>query len=217
MKIITFTTPLLDQNMYIIQEDAHCIVIDPYFDENIAKILEDKIVDLLLVTHEHYDHISGVNRFKELFGCKLIANSKCNRNLQKPTKNFSKYFEAYYEFQADLKKPAFPFESNYACIADIIFEGNTCIEWRSNLIYLKEVPGHSEGGNFIFLNNKILFSGDLLIDESIPASKFPGGNSKDFKEIAIPYINSLSPDIIVYPGHGEKFVLENYFGYNKKE
>ena len=60
MKIITCTTPLLEQNMYIVEEGKHCIVIDPYYDEKTAVLLEGKIVDLLLVTHEHYDHISGV-------------------------------------------------------------------------------------------------------------------------------------------------------------
>ena len=76
MKIITCTTPLLEQNMYIVEEGKHCIVIDPYYDEKTAVLLEGKIVDLLLVTHEHYDHISGVNKFKELYGCKLLSNSK---------------------------------------------------------------------------------------------------------------------------------------------
>lgn len=51
-----------------------------------AVLLEGKIVDLLLVTHEHYDHISGVNKFKELYGCKLLSNSKCDNNLQRPAK-----------------------------------------------------------------------------------------------------------------------------------
>ncbi|MFQ9935729.1 MAG: MBL fold metallo-hydrolase [Phascolarctobacterium faecium] len=93
-------------------------MIDPYYDEKTAVLLEGKIVDLLLVTHEHYDHISGVNKFKELYGCKLLSNSKCDNNLQRPAKNFSKYFEAYYEFQADLQKPDFAFDSNYSCSAD---------------------------------------------------------------------------------------------------
>ena len=114
MKIITCTTPLLEQNMYIVEEGKHCIVIDPYYDEKTAVLLEGKIVDLLLVTHEHYDHISGVNKFKELYGCKLLSNSKCDNNLQRPAKNFSKYFEAYYEFQADLQKPDFAFDIHAA-------------------------------------------------------------------------------------------------------
>ena len=158
MKIITCTTPLLEQNMYIVEEGKHCIVIDPYYDEKTAVLLEGKIVDLLLVTHEHYDHISGVNKFKELYGCKLLSNSKCDNNLQRPAKNFSKYFEAYYEFH-------------------------------------------------------ILFSGDILLDESVPAAKFPGGSPKEFTDVALPYINTLPPELVVYPGHGESFSLHEYYGY----
>ena len=44
MKIITCTTPLLEQNMYIVEEGKHCIVIDPYYDEKTAVLLEGKIV-----------------------------------------------------------------------------------------------------------------------------------------------------------------------------
>ena len=92
MKIITCTTPLLEQNMYIVEEGKHCIVIDPYYDEKTAVLLEGKIVDLLLVTHEHYDHISGVNKFKELYGCKLIiickGLPKISPNILRPIMNF---------------------------------------------------------------------------------------------------------------------------------
>lgn len=217
MNVLKYSTPLLDQNMYIIEDGEHCLVIDPYYDEDVSALLHGKIIDLMLVTHEHYDHISGVNKFKENFGCKLLANTKCNRNLQKSTKNFSKYFEAYYEFQADLKKPDFPFESDYVCCADETFEGSISFQWRSNRLYLREVPGHSEGGNFIFLNESVLFSGDILLDENIPAAKFPGGNPRAFKEITLPYINTLPHNLLVYPGHGESFILHSYYGYNHKK
>ena len=218
MKIITCTTPLLEQNMYIVEEGKNCIVIDPYYDEKTAVLLEGKIVDLLLVTHEHYDHISGVNKFKELYGCKLLSNSKCDNNLQRPAKNFSKYFEAYYEFQADLQKPDFAFDSNYSCSADELFNDSITFRWQHNTVFIKMVPGHSEGGNFIFLNENILFSGDILLDESVPAAKFPGGSPKEFTDVALPYINTLPPELVVYPGHGESFSLHEYYGYiNKKE
>ncbi|MDO4922011.1 MAG: MBL fold metallo-hydrolase [Phascolarctobacterium sp.] len=217
MKIWTYTTPLLNQNMYILEKGGHCLVIDPYYDEEVERLMQNKIIDLMLVTHEHYDHISGVNQFKRYFGCKLLANSKCNCNCQKPTKNFSKYFEAYYEFQGGLKKPNFFFENDYVCCADEIFDESICFQWQGNELYLKQIPGHSEGGNFIFLNMEILFSGDILLDENVPAAKFPGGDPKAFKEITLPYINSLSSDLLVYPGHGESFILNRYYGYNKKK
>lgn len=217
MKIVPYVSPLLDQNMYIVEEGGHCLIIDPYYDDSIANLLHDKIVDMMLVTHEHYDHISGVNQFKKRFGCKLLANAKCNRNLQKPAKNFSKYFEAYYEFQADLKKPDFPFESDYACCADEVFEESVRFQWQGNALYLREIPGHSEGGNFIFLNDSTLFSGDILLAENVRAGSFPGGDPKSFEEITMPYVNTLPPNLSVYPGHGEGFGLNEYHGYNGRK
>ncbi len=64
--------------------------------------------------------------------------------------------------------------------------------WQHNTVFIKMVPGHSEGGNFIFLNENILF-GDILLDESVPAAKFPGGSPKEFTDVALPYINTLPP------------------------
>lgn len=217
MKIITYISPLLEHNMYVVEEGQHCIIIDPYYDDKVALLLKNKIIDFLLVTHEHYDHISGVNKFKEVYNCKLLANAKCNNNLQKPTKNFSKYFEAYYEFQADLKKPDFEIESNFSCHADEIFEDSIELEWQNNKIYIKEIPGHSEGGNLIFLNDSTVFSGDILLDENVPAAKFPGGSKRAFINITLPYINTLSSNIKVYPGHGDIFDLCDYYGYCNKE
>lgn len=217
MKILPYVSPLLDQNMYIVEEGEHCLIIDPYYDENVAQLLRNKTVDLMLVTHEHYDHISGVNDFKNFFGCKLWASAKCNCNLQKPTKNFSKYFEAYYKFQGDLKKPDFPFDSDYACCADEIFEGSARFQWQGNTLYIKEIPGHSAGGNFIFLNDSTLFSGDILLAENVRAGNFPGGDPEAFEAITIPYVNSLPPELSVYPGHGEHFVLNSHYRYARKK
>lgn len=217
MNIITYTTPLLGQNMYIIEKGKHCLVIDPYFDNKVQDLLKDKIVDLMLVTHEHYDHISGVNQFKKYFGCKLLANIRCDRNLRNPRKNFSKYFEAYYEFQGDLKKPDFPVESDYKCYAEETFDESILIKWCGSNVHIKMIPGHSEGGNFIFLNESILFSGDILLDEDVPAAKFPGGDAKAFVDVSLPYINTLSANLMVYPGHGSPFVLKKYYGYNDKK
>lgn len=217
MQITRYTSPLLEQNMYIVSEGNHCFIIDPYYCDDAVGVIGNLKVDFMLVTHEHYDHISGVNKFKDIFGCKLIANEKCNKNLQKPTKNFSKYFEAYCKFQKGLNLKEIVFDDKYSCVADETFTGELLINWCNNEIFLKEIPGHSYGGNLIFLNKTTLFSGDTLLDEDIPAAKFPGGDAKAFNEVTVPYINTLEPDIEVYPGHGDTWKLCEYYGYHNKE
>ena len=87
MKIITCTTPLLEQNMYIVEEGKHCIVIDPYYDEKTAVLLEGKIVDLLLVTHEHYCMAANCCQTQNvIIICKGLP--KISPNILRPIMNF---------------------------------------------------------------------------------------------------------------------------------
>ena len=86
MEIKRVVSPLLDSNMYIVSENNHCIIIDPYNDEQVIQLFSGLTPDFMLVTHEHYDHISGVNAYKERFGIPLYANRLCDKNLQLPSK-----------------------------------------------------------------------------------------------------------------------------------
>ena len=67
---------------------------------------------------------------------------------------------------------------------------------------LKETPGHSKGSICIFLDEKVMFSGDTLVTGFNTIVRLPGGSKKDFYSITIPYLKQLDEDIVVYPGHG---------------
>jgi glyoxylase-like metal-dependent hydrolase (beta-lactamase superfamily II) len=70
-------------------------------------------------------------------------------------------------------------------------------------------PGHSEGSACYVLNDKLVFTGDTLLEDNAIITRFPGGNTKDYKEIALPYLQSLDKTLIVMPGHGEPFRMED--------
>ena len=53
---------LLNSSMYVVSENGHAIVIDPCL---ITDAADKFIIDYLFITHEHYDHIFGVNAWKE--------------------------------------------------------------------------------------------------------------------------------------------------------
>ena len=57
------------------------------------------------------------------------------------------------------------------------------------------------------LNNKILFSGDTLLQNDAVITRFPESNKEQYLGIALPYLQSLDKNIIVLPGHGDPFVL----------
>ena len=61
-----FVSGFLDTNTYVMEEDRHLLVIDP---ANHAALLErcrDAATVTVLLTHEHFDHIGGLNRIRDL-------------------------------------------------------------------------------------------------------------------------------------------------------
>lgn len=216
MEIKRFLSPMLDQNMYAVCEGKHCFVIDPYDGEGSDEFLRGLTVDFLLVTHEHYDHISGVNEFKKKYGACLYANQKCDEHMRKPTKNYSKYFEAYVKFQKGIEIGNLKINSNYACCADQVIEDEYSMDWLGHRIFIKLAPGHSAGSNLIFLDDTYVFSGDCMLPPEVPAARFPGGDNKAFEAITLPYLRSLDGMLTVYPGHEGSFYLKDFHMLQKE-
>jgi hydroxyacylglutathione hydrolase len=53
---------LRDNYIWCIQEDSHCIIVDPGDSRSVIKALNERKLDLaaILVTHHHYDHTQGI-------------------------------------------------------------------------------------------------------------------------------------------------------------
>lgn len=66
-------------------------------------------------------------------------------------------------------------------------------------------PGHTPGGVTFRLGNW-LFSGDLLLPGSAGRTDLPGGDRGVLKR-SLATIGLLSPDLRVFPGHGDSFRL----------
>ena len=99
----------------------------------------------------------------------------------------------------------------YSCTADIVFEEEMYMTWKTHSLKLKETPGHSRGSICILMDDDILFSGDTLVSGEKTILRLPGGSKKDFAEITMPFLNSLDGEWMVYPGHGEPQKLYKYF------
>ncbi len=210
MELKRFVSPMLDQNMYAVCEGTHCFIVDPYDGAGSDEFIQGLAVDFLLVTHEHYDHISGVNAFKEKYGAHLYANQKCDEHMRKPTKNYSKYFEAYMKFQQGVELRDLTIDPAYSCCADHIIEDEYAMDWLGHRVFIKSAPGHSAGGNLIFLDDACIFSGDCMLPPELPAARFPGGDNKAFEAVTLPYLRSLDKMLTVYPGHGDSFTLKDF-------
>lgn len=196
-------------NMYVLQEDKHCILIDP----NVIDIvwLNECQIEYILLTHEHYDHISGVNYWQNKTNAKVVASHDCDIGMQDPNINLSKTFQQFCAIQTvrniDLEKIQ---NVNYTCKADIVYDHNLEINWHGNDIHFFALPGHSKGSSGILVNNKALFAGDSLLKDYPVTGCFPGSSKDDWQQISIPNLKMLEDEIRVYSGHFEDFYLKDY-------
>ena len=89
MRIITFTTDMMESHMYLAEEGGYVLVIDPADSDMMTDaILSGSFApDKIILTHEHCDHVYGADAIRRRFGCKIYASEACSRNLMNPRNN----------------------------------------------------------------------------------------------------------------------------------
>ena len=122
-QIHCITDELTTSNCYILTQHNHTIIIDP----NIFSSIDTYLIrhhskpDLVILTHEHCDHISGLNELREKYPISVIASTHCSQGIQDPTANMTRIMESYLYFQSQGKTlVTYP---KFTCKpADICFE-----------------------------------------------------------------------------------------------
>ena len=209
----TYTYEVIDAKMYVMTEGNKALIIDPCVSETAVLQLKQQGVDdiLIILTHEHYDHMSGLELFRNEFNaCTVLCSEECNTYMQRPTRNGSKYFKALFiDKDSELIEEAEKVQP-VSYTADELFTGEKRFGWQGHDVFITETPGHSPGSVCIILDGKILFTGDSLLKNDPVITRLPGGNKKTYNERALPFLLSLSGDYEVYPGHGESGLLREF-------
>lgn len=201
MKIYDYSFQPIDSRMYLCIEGNKALVIDPCVDQGAFLRLEEERVEqvLVILTHEHYDHISGVNAFKERYSCDVLCSKKCAENIEDPKKNISRYYDALF-IGKNVEK--YVRTEPYSCTATQVFERSYSFEWEGHQILLRETPGHSDGSICIFLDDSKVFTGDSLLKETDVTTKLKSGSRTLYQTVTKPILEKLPPDVYIYPGHG---------------
>lgn len=191
----------INSNCFIIsfQGSKKVLVVDPgtpdckalieYLDKNKFTI------EYVILTHEHFDHCAGVNHLAEKYYFEIICSEIAEKKIANSRGNFSFYYEYIepFEINGSIKKVTNKKTMNVL--------GNTCT--------FIETPGHSPG-SICFYIDKHAFTGDtLLIDYKTPL-KLPGGNKVDFEQSLKKIHSYFKKDFMIYPGHGDAFLYEEY-------
>ena len=173
-------------NCYVVYDDENngFLIDSVYPDGKIENYIDKhKInIEFILLTHTHFDHVLGLEYFKNKFNVKVYASEDSKNIANDPDYNLSRGY-----CDLDIK------------IDSYLKDGE---EFSPYQIMAIKTPGHSLDSMSYKLGDHI-FSGDTLFNLSIGRSDFPGGNFNTL-------INSIKNKIFIYddktkihPGHGE--------------
>ncbi|AMK14266.1 metallo-beta-lactamase domain-containing protein [methanogenic archaeon mixed culture ISO4-G1] len=193
--MIHFIEPALDfdSNVYLLTGDRNVLIdtgagpASSYYIDRIREIIgpEGKL-DMILLTHCHFDHIGGGPAMIDAFGCKAYAGRTDAESVREGdvrytlSEQFGLHVPAYQTF--DLSQ------------GDVIDIG----EHRLRVI---DTPGHTRGGVCYYDEiSSSLFSGDTLFSRGVGRTDFNGGSSELLRN-SIKYLSDMQVQGL-YPGHG---------------
>lgn len=212
IEIKRFIYAPVNTNMYVMLSNYEALIIDPHeSSEGQDFLTHNNIKNVkILLTHEHFDHTSGVNYFKERFSGEVVCHMQCANRIAE-LRNNRPLLEAFVLSQKDKEdggtrsRELLKNHKPYICRADVTFEHDTIYEWQGHTLYLKPTPGHTPGSCCITLDNMLMFTGDSLIKGVPVITKFPGGNEVDFRCVTLPYLKQIKEEMFILPGHGVPF------------
>ena len=213
----------INSNMYVLMEENDALIIDPHKNIELTELLKSNEIrqTTIILTHEHHDHTSGLYWYQDIFECTLI----CQENAAKAISNI-KYLRPtlisfilgeedhvngthrYVEFKNDFNPRQYT--------ADITYPDVYTLEWHGHIFQFYHTPGHSPGSSLVILNGRYAFTGDSLLKDLPIIVRFPKSNKEEYLNVTYPLLNRLlTPDMIIFPGHGKPFVLQEIMKKNQ--
>jgi glyoxylase-like metal-dependent hydrolase (beta-lactamase superfamily II) len=181
--------------LIIDRKTSSCILIDPgsfngndkletFIQSNNLKI------NYVIITHEHFDHIAGVNALMSTFEFELICSELTAKALIDTKMNLSAF--------NDQLEPVVILH-----VPKIIHNGDELLFANKTLRFFY-TPGHSPGSMCITFDD-CFFSGDTLLQIHKPRLNLPGSNKDQYK-ITLEKLKIILKDgMCIYPGHGDTY------------
>lgn len=200
MKVTRIANKPILSNCYVLrpeEKDSPCIVIDPGTIDNgeVLAFLSDSQLypEIVLLTHEHFDHCAGVDALAKHYNFRLIASEQTANRITNSKTNFSAYYEAIEPFE--LLTPV-----------EVVKDGEV-IEFENHKIECLETPGHSPGSMCYIVGN-FVFTGDTLLNGTKTPLKLPGSDKIQHQASIKKLQSVINQGTIVYPGHGQPFRIQ---------
>lgn len=191
-------------NVYAVYDEAlrEAVIIDPADrGADIYEAIENAGLSVagILLTHGHFDHISGVNELRSKSGCRVYASEAERELLSDPKLNES----------AGMGRQSVSVE------ADVELKDGEKIELGGMEFTAIATPGHTIGGMCYYLEtDKILYCGDTLFQHSVGRTDLPTGSMSLIIRSIQDKLFVLPDDVTCYPGHGPETTIGDEKRYN---
>lgn len=196
LKVTKITFSGFTANCYLVIDDAtnNGFLVDPgaYGVRQKEYIKSQKVekLDYILLTHGHFDHITGVKEFRDEFQSKVVIHQKDESCLRDSIKSLA--------LTQGLPSPGIK--------ADIIVSDGTKLPFSGGEIEVIHTPGHTKGG-VCYKIGDMLFTGDTLFKGTVGRTDFPGGSLNEIVD-SLDKLKALKGEFKIYPGHEGETTLE---------
>jgi glyoxylase-like metal-dependent hydrolase (beta-lactamase superfamily II) len=191
MDVRMFTVGPVAENSYLFRhpDSDRALLVDP--GDEAPKLLAaieslGVTLDGILLTHTHFDHIGAVAPVARATGAEVWVPEIEKMVLQ--------------DVNAYVPWPEFgPFEDYDA---EHTLRGGEKLELAGFEIDVIFTPGHSPGHmTFSIPSEEVVFSGDVLFENSVGRVDLPGGHWPTLLESIRTLVDTLPAETTVYPGH----------------
>lgn len=175
-------------------ETRSCVYIDPAWEvDRLLKMAKSDgyRIKRILLTHNHFDHIEGVQRVVEETGAEICIGAEDERPIKKGGGKVL-----------------------------LLHHGTELHIGKNILVTSLHTPGHTPGSSCYLVQVKEepiqhLFTGDTLFQGNCGRCDLPGGDSKALYK-SLMDLKSLEPSTKVYPGHDYGTRPITTIGYEKE-
>lgn len=183
-------------NCYLLvnHKTGELLVVDP---GDQAQLIEKQIEKTgakpvaILLTHGHFDHAGAAEELADKYQISIYAHGAERETLEDPGLNLCGMIGEHKVYHAD-----------------IFVKDEEVLNLAGFSIRVFFTPGHTIGGCCYYIaDEKILFSGDTLFQESVGRTDFPRGSASDLIRAIREKLMPLPDDVTVYTGHDESTLI----------
>ena len=183
-------------NCYLLSSDSHAAIVDPSAD---AQTLHNRlaqeglILDFILLTHGHFDHIVSLDKLRDLTGSPAWIHEA---DWKFPEDSHKNGFYTFFHMERTYRRPERTF-----CDREILMLGDEPIR-------VLHTPGHTAGSSCFLCNNEFLLTGDTLFADAYGRYDLYSGNETVLFR-SLRELRTLDQTLKIYPGHGHHARLGN--------